>query len=246
MGRPCQPKCKTNVYSWLQGFILIALQLRRGDAGCGSRHPFGFAAETGSNREDQSHEVCAEWDGDCRPGYCCASLGAIRSANDALAQRAISDISADGIDGVAYAEPPGKGAPSSSGNATRQLSRQRQHGEPTQRRGTRKERGRRDGGATRRNGRPASAGLWRPKNCALRPAEPDLRNSRSGTTICIIPQPINPVKFLDGQEGRRLQASLFLLTAPRSAVASRFLPKLGHVADATLLAIPSSSRATPA
>jgi hypothetical protein len=88
--------------------------------------PFGFAAETGSNREDQSHEISAEWDGHCcRPGYCCASLG---SANDAIAQRAVSDIGADGLDGVvAYAEPPGKGAPSSR-NATRELSRQRQHG----------------------------------------------------------------------------------------------------------------------
>ena len=73
--------------------------------------PFGFTAEAGSNREDQSHEICAEWDGHCgRPGYCCASLG---SANDAIAQRAIRYIGADGIDGVAYAEPPGKGAPSS-------------------------------------------------------------------------------------------------------------------------------------
>jgi hypothetical protein len=90
--------------------------------------PFGFAAETGANREDQSHEICAEWDGHCcRPGYCCASLGANRSANDAITQRAISDIGADGIDGVAYAEPPGKGAPSSR-NATRERSRQRQHG----------------------------------------------------------------------------------------------------------------------
>ena len=93
--------------------------------GRGSRHPFWFAAETGSNREDQSHEICAEWDGHCcRPGYCCATLG---SANDAIAQRAINGIGADGIDGVAYAEPPGKGAPSSR-NAKRELSRQRQHG----------------------------------------------------------------------------------------------------------------------
>jgi hypothetical protein len=53
-------------------------------------------------------------------------LGANRGANDAILQRAISDIGADRIDGVAYAEPPGKGAPS-SGNATRERSRQRQH-----------------------------------------------------------------------------------------------------------------------
>jgi hypothetical protein len=92
-----------------------------------SRYPVGFAVETGSNREDQIHEICAEWDGHCcRPGYCCASLGANRGANDAIVQRAISDIGADRIDGVAYAEPPGKGAPS-SGNATRERSRQRQH-----------------------------------------------------------------------------------------------------------------------
>jgi hypothetical protein len=175
--------------------------------------PFGFAAETGSNRKDQSHEICAEWDGNCRPVYCCASLGAIRSANDAIAQRAISDIGADGIDGVAYAEPPGKGAPSSSGNATRQLSRQRQHGEPAQRRGTRKERGRRDGGGARKDGRSASASLWRLKNRALRSAEPDLWHSRGGTTIS---KPTTPVNVLDGQEGRRLQASLFLLTASRT------------------------------
>src|SRR6267154_2548473 len=56
---------------------------------------------TGSNREDQGHEICAEWDDYCcRPGYCGASLGANRSAKDAIAQRAISDIGADGIDRV--------------------------------------------------------------------------------------------------------------------------------------------------
>jgi hypothetical protein len=82
---------------------------------------------TGSNRDDQGHEICAEWDDYCcRPGYCGASLGANRSAKDAIAQRAISDISADGIDRVAYAEPPGKGAPSSR-NAPRERWRQRQH-----------------------------------------------------------------------------------------------------------------------
>jgi hypothetical protein len=87
--------------------------------------PFGIAAETGSNREDQSHEICAEWDGHRgRPGYCCATLG---SASDAIAQRAINGIGADGIDGIACAEPPGKDAPSSR-NARRECSRQRQHG----------------------------------------------------------------------------------------------------------------------
>jgi len=54
-------------------------------------------------------------------------LGANRSAKDAIAQRAISDIGADGIDRGAYAEPPGKGAPSSR-NAPRERWRQRQRG----------------------------------------------------------------------------------------------------------------------
>jgi hypothetical protein len=50
------------------------------------------------------------------------------SANGAITQRVISDIVADRIDGVvAYAEPQGKSPPSSR-NATRELSRQRQHG----------------------------------------------------------------------------------------------------------------------
>ena len=91
--------------------------------------PFGSTAETGANREDQSHELCAEWDGHCcRPGYCCASLGANRGAKDASAQRAISDIGADGIDGIAYAEPSGEGTASRNASGEGELSRQRQHG----------------------------------------------------------------------------------------------------------------------
>jgi hypothetical protein len=171
--------------------------------GRGSRHPFWFRCRNRFQSRGSSHEICAEWDGHCcRPGYCCASLGTNRSANDAIAQRAISDIGADGIDGVAYAEPPGKSAPSSR-NATRERSRQRQHGQPTQRPGSRTQRRRRDERSARRDGRRASASLWWPKNRALRSAEPDLWHSRGWTTIS---QPTTPINVLGGQEGRRLQA----------------------------------------
>jgi len=69
----------------------------------------GHAERRGSNREDKSHEICAEWDGHCgRPGYRSASMGSNkRYTNDAIARRAISVIGADGIDGLAYAQPPG-------------------------------------------------------------------------------------------------------------------------------------------
>jgi hypothetical protein len=53
-----------------------------------------------------------------------------RYTNDAIAQRAISDSGADGIDGLAYAKPSGKGAPSSR-NETRERSPKRQHGQST-------------------------------------------------------------------------------------------------------------------
>ena len=83
-----------------------------------------------SNSGDRGHEASIEWDGYCgRPGYCCASLGAKRYTNDPIAQRAISVIGAGGIDGVACAQPPGKGAPSSR-NATRERWRKRQRGQP--------------------------------------------------------------------------------------------------------------------
>jgi hypothetical protein len=64
--------------------------------------PFCFAIDAPQLRKDRSHETSIEWDGHCcRPGYCCASVGANRSANDAIAQRAVSAFGADGIDGVA-------------------------------------------------------------------------------------------------------------------------------------------------
>jgi hypothetical protein len=37
------------------------------------------------NREDQSHEVCAEWNGDCcRPGHCRARVGANERADESI------------------------------------------------------------------------------------------------------------------------------------------------------------------
>jgi hypothetical protein len=93
-----------------------------GMLGVAARHPFLLSPYRRFQfRRDRGHETSIEWDGDCgRLGYCCASLGANkRYTNDAIAQRAISVIGADGIDGLAYAQPPGKGAPSSR-NATRE------------------------------------------------------------------------------------------------------------------------------
>jgi hypothetical protein len=88
--------------------------------GVPSRLPFCFRYIEVSNLGDRGHEASIEWDGHCgRPGYRSASMGANkRYTNDAIAQRAINVSGADGVDGIAYAQPSGKGAPSSR-NATR-------------------------------------------------------------------------------------------------------------------------------
>lgn len=128
--------------------------------------------------EGERHEASLERDGDRgRPRHCRTCLGANkRQPNDAIAQRAISDIGADGIDGLAYAKPSDKSAPSSS-NETRKQSLKRQHGEPTERSASCRQPRRRDGGCTNASTR------W-PKNRAVRSAEPDLWHAWGGATIC--------------------------------------------------------------
>jgi len=89
-----------------------------------TRHPFRWCvADEIAIREDLSHETSAEWNRDRgRLSYRCTCLGADqRQPNDAITQRTISDVSADGIDGLAYAEPSGEGATSRS--ATREGER---------------------------------------------------------------------------------------------------------------------------
>jgi hypothetical protein len=135
-------------------------------------------------REELSHEISVKWNGDRgRLDYRCTCLGANkRRPHDPVAQRAISDISADGIDGLAYAEPLGEGA--ASCNATREGSRrlQRQHCQSTQRPGSWKKHRRRNGrGAGASNGRCARA-RWPKKR--LWSAEPNLWHAWGGATIC--------------------------------------------------------------
>jgi hypothetical protein len=146
---------------------------------CGSRHPSKSSSpQTSAMTEGERHEASLERDGDCsRPRYCRTCLGANkRQPNDAIAQRAISDSGADGIDGLAYAKPSGKGA-SSSRNETRKRSLKRQRGEPTQRSASCRQ-------PRRRDGRRASASTRWLKNRALRSAEPDLWHTWGGATIC--------------------------------------------------------------
>jgi len=90
---------------------------------CHTWHPLFALAQRTPIREDLSHETSVEWDSDrSRLGYRCPCLGADqRQPNDAIAQHAVSDIGADGIDGLAYTEPSGEGA--ASRNASRERPR---------------------------------------------------------------------------------------------------------------------------
>jgi hypothetical protein len=152
-------------------------------SGVPTRHPLPLSPVAFQFRRDRGHETSIEWSGRCfGPGYCCAGLGANkRCTNDAIAQRALSDIGADEIDGFAYAEPSGKGTPSRGASREGERPFQRQHCQSAECAGTRAQRRRSRASAS--NGRCARASLWRPKK-RVRPAEPDLRHSWGWATIC--------------------------------------------------------------
>jgi hypothetical protein len=119
VNQPCPPNKLVACSRMTAGRHPLCLAVPDGDAGCGSSaSPLVTVTiiQFGRARDEAS----VEWDGHCcRPGYCRARVGANERHPDETLGRPVSGIGADGVDGVAYAEPPGKGAPSSR-NAPRE------------------------------------------------------------------------------------------------------------------------------